>query len=226
MALTSPDNLWTPDSGDGYALTQDLAAFADTIQDALEVRANYYTGDNSQMANQESKATEGSMFFNTDDGKEYRLVSGAWAEEYSAEAPIYCALRLSTNQSLTTSDAAVLWDAEVSDPTAMHSTVTNPGRITFAEAGLYEITASLYNGNTSGMGTAYARLNGTTALPGSLARGVASSAGLTLKVACAFVAATSDYIEIMVTHASASGSISGGTNQFASTVTCKRLGPA
>lgn len=80
MATTSPDNLWTPDSGDGYALTQDLAAFADTIQDALEVRANYYTGNNSQMANQESKATEGSMFFNTDDDKEYRLVSGAWVE--------------------------------------------------------------------------------------------------------------------------------------------------
>lgn len=78
MATTSPDNIWTPDSGDGYALTQDLAAFADTTQDALVVRANYYTGDNSQMANQESKATEGSMFFNTDDDKEYRLVSGAW----------------------------------------------------------------------------------------------------------------------------------------------------
>lgn len=81
MALTSPDNIWTPDSGDGYALTQDLASFADTIQDALEVRANYYTGNNSQMTNQESKAPEGSMFFNTDDGKEYRLVSGAWVEE-------------------------------------------------------------------------------------------------------------------------------------------------
>lgn len=80
MATTSPDNLWTPDSGDGYALTQDLAAFADTIQDALVVRANYYTGDNSQMANQASKATEGAMFFNTDDDKEYRLVSGAWVE--------------------------------------------------------------------------------------------------------------------------------------------------
>lgn len=35
MAVTSPDNIWTPDSGDDYALTVDLAATADTIQDAL-----------------------------------------------------------------------------------------------------------------------------------------------------------------------------------------------
>jgi len=35
MATTSPDNLWTPDAGDDYALTVDLAAFADTVQNAL-----------------------------------------------------------------------------------------------------------------------------------------------------------------------------------------------
>lgn len=35
MATTSPDNIWTPDAGDDYALTTDLAAMADTIQDAI-----------------------------------------------------------------------------------------------------------------------------------------------------------------------------------------------
>lgn len=35
MATTSPDNIWTPDAGDDYALTVDLAATADTVQDAL-----------------------------------------------------------------------------------------------------------------------------------------------------------------------------------------------
>lgn len=35
MAVTSPDNIWTPDSGDDYALTVDLARTADDIQDAL-----------------------------------------------------------------------------------------------------------------------------------------------------------------------------------------------
>lgn len=35
MALTTPDNIWTPDAGEQYALTTDLATMADTIQDAL-----------------------------------------------------------------------------------------------------------------------------------------------------------------------------------------------
>lgn len=39
MATTSPDNIWTPDSGDDYALTVDLARMADDIQDALNSRA-------------------------------------------------------------------------------------------------------------------------------------------------------------------------------------------
>lgn len=44
MATTSPDNIWTPDSGDDYALTVDLAATADTIQDALtDVRSDITT---------------------------------------------------------------------------------------------------------------------------------------------------------------------------------------
>lgn len=40
MATTSPDNLWTPDAGDDYALTVDLAAFADTVQNALNTFRN------------------------------------------------------------------------------------------------------------------------------------------------------------------------------------------
>lgn len=38
MPVTSPDNIWTPDSGDDYALTVDLARMADDIQDALNIR--------------------------------------------------------------------------------------------------------------------------------------------------------------------------------------------
>lgn len=53
MATTSPDNIWTPDAGDDYALTVDLAAMADTVQDALNKKANssdsglYYTRNGS-----------------------------------------------------------------------------------------------------------------------------------------------------------------------------------
>lgn len=39
MALTSPDNLRTPDSGDEYALTVDLGVLADNVQTALDRKA-------------------------------------------------------------------------------------------------------------------------------------------------------------------------------------------
>ena len=35
MALTSPDDLFSPDAGDGYALVTDLAAMQDSVQAAL-----------------------------------------------------------------------------------------------------------------------------------------------------------------------------------------------
>lgn len=38
MPVTSPDNIWTPDSGDDYALTVDLARTADDVQEALNRR--------------------------------------------------------------------------------------------------------------------------------------------------------------------------------------------
>jgi hypothetical protein len=44
MATTSPDNIWTPDSGDDYDLTTDLAATADTIQSALNNRIRLRRG--------------------------------------------------------------------------------------------------------------------------------------------------------------------------------------
>ena len=33
MATTTPDNIFSPDAGDDYALTTDLAALTDTVQD-------------------------------------------------------------------------------------------------------------------------------------------------------------------------------------------------
>lgn len=272
MALTSPDNIWTPDSGDGYALTQDLAAFADTTQDALVVRANYYTGDNSQMANQESKATEGSVFFNTDDDKEYRLVSGSWAEEPAVTQdpynfrwanatarnaqtgmvegdrgyqinngrtyqlvgsawipdPLFCTVGKTSNQNLSTSATAIIWDSEDSDAGSMHNNSTNNTRITVPIAGTYEFAVSLYNSNTSGMGTVYARVNGTTDITGSLDRGTADSvASLPLRSVFPVVLSANDYVEIMVLHSTASGNIAGGSGAPGSArLTAKYLGPS
>lgn len=78
MAITSPDNIWTPDSGDNYALTTDLAAMADTVQDALTKRANYYVGTTSELAGVAATAPEGAAGYDTTLDKEVRLIGGAW----------------------------------------------------------------------------------------------------------------------------------------------------
>lgn len=80
MATTNPDNIWTPDSGDDYALTTDLAATADTIQDALTRRANYFVGTTAELAGYAATAPEGSRAYDTTLDKEYRLESGVWVE--------------------------------------------------------------------------------------------------------------------------------------------------
>lgn len=40
MALTSPNNLWSPDPGDDYDLTVDLAAMQDSVQAAITAIRN------------------------------------------------------------------------------------------------------------------------------------------------------------------------------------------
>lgn len=42
--LTTPDNIWTPDPGENFNITTDLAATAASVQTALNRRANSYVG--------------------------------------------------------------------------------------------------------------------------------------------------------------------------------------
>lgn len=42
--LTTPDNIWTPDPGENFNITTDLAASAASVQTALNRRANAYVG--------------------------------------------------------------------------------------------------------------------------------------------------------------------------------------
>lgn len=74
MATTSPDNIWTPDSGDDYALTVDLARMADDVQDALNrtQRVRTGTGDPSGVA------SEGDGWFSTTNRYFWRYIDGAW----------------------------------------------------------------------------------------------------------------------------------------------------
>jgi len=140
---------------------------------------------------------------------------------------LYCVLRKTTNQNLTTSAAALVLDSEASDLGGMHDNVTNNTRIQLPLPGTYMVTAFLYNNNTTGMGSAYGRINGTTDVVGSIDRRTGdANAGTPLRLTFPVVVVSpADYLEIMVLHATAAGTISSGTNNLATTVTVARVGP-
>lgn len=77
MATTTPDNIWTPDSQDDYALTADLAATAVSVQNALTRRANSYTGTTAQRTAFTAAAPEGALWSDTNGEKILWIKQGA-----------------------------------------------------------------------------------------------------------------------------------------------------
>lgn len=65
MATTSPDNIYSPDAGQQYALTQDLLAMADSVQDALDVNRPRYRSGTSTERGAWTNPGEGALFYNT-----------------------------------------------------------------------------------------------------------------------------------------------------------------
>lgn len=87
MATTSPDNIWTPDSGDDYALTVDLAAMADTVQGSLNglrsERIARSGTDAERLALVPPDLRDGLQWFSTDTGVQWRRVGGEWVSQGS-----------------------------------------------------------------------------------------------------------------------------------------------
>ena len=77
MALTSPDNIWTQDSADGYDLVIDAAATAASIQTALVARANSYKGTTAQRTAFTATAPEGTLWSDTNGEKVLWIKQGA-----------------------------------------------------------------------------------------------------------------------------------------------------
>lgn len=78
MALTTPDNIRTPNDNDQYALVQDLGVMADSIQAALVKRANSFTGTSAQRA-AFTTAPEGVQWRDTNGTMDqYVRQAGAW----------------------------------------------------------------------------------------------------------------------------------------------------
>lgn len=272
MALTTPNEIWTPDSGDDYALTTDLAAMADDAQEVFELRANYFIGTTAARTAYAADALEGALWYDTDLSAEYRMVSSSWvanaatvpgssynyrpADSTELDAltgmsagdlalqvdtgvtyrydgsnwiptPLYCSLSKSSAQSLTTSAAGITWDVETSDLGGMHDNVTNTSRITAPVDGVYEFTASVYNSNSSGVGTIFGQKNAETdGIPGSQDRREGDGGGLPLLSSFSVELDAGDYVQIMALHTTTAGNVAGAATRFSSAITAKYLGPA
>jgi hypothetical protein len=70
MAVTTPDNIVTPDDGDDYALVQDLGAMADSVQEAITDWKNYGIGTDAERlaltGSSNPPLKEGLLWYSTD----------------------------------------------------------------------------------------------------------------------------------------------------------------
>lgn len=82
MAMTSPDNIWTPDVGDEYDITADLATMADTVQDALLRYRGLRVMTNAQrLALAGANLFNGLHVYTTDTDRYWIYRGGSWIDE-------------------------------------------------------------------------------------------------------------------------------------------------
>lgn len=88
------------------------------------------------------------------------------------------------------------FNSERFDTDSMHSTSVNTGRITINTAGVYQVAAMTeWQANVTGIRQLMIRLNGTTWIVGSSAKGDAASSPLSVSTIEKFVAG--DYLEVL-----------------------------
>lgn len=86
MIETTPDGITTPSGDDEYALAQDLAAMAATIQAALVRRGNARAGTASERMAQTSSLPDGTLWKDTNSEKIlWVLDNGGWTRIFPAE---------------------------------------------------------------------------------------------------------------------------------------------
>jgi len=147
MATTSPDNIWTPDSGDNYALTTDLAATADSIQDAISgLRLNGATGLIDTTANRPAAGVKGRTFYATDTDILWFDDGSTWKNRTPG---IYVGAISPTGTINGTNTLSWLLTASAFNgvDTGGFYSAAEPTRITLPYTGAYEIS---FTGRTNG----------------------------------------------------------------------------
>lgn len=83
MSTTSPSNIFYPDADSQYNLVADLAAMAQSIQNALNLQANAHYGTDSERIAYTGRAKNGTLWANSDgDLKTYQFRNGRWYPDY------------------------------------------------------------------------------------------------------------------------------------------------
>jgi hypothetical protein len=89
MAVTTPDNIVTPDDGDDYALVQDLGALADSVQEAITDWKNYGIGTDAERlaltGSSNPPLKDGLLWYSTNtdtlwvyEGSTWKILSSSW----------------------------------------------------------------------------------------------------------------------------------------------------
>lgn len=115
-------------------------------------------------------------------------------------------------QAITTSTlTTITWDVEEYDTDAMHSTVSNTGRLVAPVAGKYDITGrAMFATNATGFRQAQIRVNGTTVIDTDTDYGPTAAGPCYLDLGRDWVLAASDYIEMLVSQSSGGNLNVGG----------------
>lgn len=143
----------------------------------------------------------------------YKVPATVWNQDvvdnvtFLANPPA-CRVTHSTTQSLTdNTEASVTFDTESYDTAALHSTVTNPTRITIPVAGIYLITWSFQVQSDTDYTSLYTYLrpNGSGILAVGSFLGTATENSPQLHGSCQSKFAANDYVEIRAFQNNTSG---------------------
>lgn len=126
MAVTNPDNIWTPDSGDNYALTTDLAATADSLQTMATEKANYGVGTSAERTAALGRFPNGALWYDTTTSSEWRKISGAWVNQDTGWVTIATPSGWTAQRDIRVRriGSTVLWQGRVTPDAAKSGTVT------------------------------------------------------------------------------------------------------
>lgn len=83
MPTTSPSNIVYPDGASNYNYLADLAALAQSVQNALDKQGNMFHGTDSERIAYTTEAKNGTLWSNSDgDMMTYQFRAGKWYPEY------------------------------------------------------------------------------------------------------------------------------------------------